>query len=264
MMSYIDAIILGVVQGITEFLPISSSGHLIIVRDIFTISISHVLVFDVLLHIATLFAIFVYFYKDIIAIAREIGRMTLFQKGDTELQQLTWALLIGTLPAGVVGFFFHGFIESVIRNPVVVIYALLFGSGVFIVAEYYARMDTGVTVRNGLGVGLFQVLAFIPGISRSGITIAGGLLHGMNRVDSARFSFLLGIPVIIGAGLKIMLDITEWSVISYQMLAGSFVAFLVGLLSIIFLMRFLRTQKLHMFVLYRIVLAVVLIIFTLS
>ena len=185
MESTIIGLILGFVQGLTEFLPVSSSGHLILARDIFNLSVSNGLFFDVMLHLATGLAVVVYFRNDL--------KQMIFRP--KENQTLWLAIILGTIPAMVFGLFFN---EN-LRDPYIVALALIGGSILFFVAEKFATQDRMLTYGKGAGVGLFQALALIPGVSRSGATISGGLLLGMKRDESAKFSFLLGLPVIFGA-----------------------------------------------------------------
>ena len=269
-MTLLEAIILGVVQGITEFLPISSSGHLILVRDILGVELVGALAFDAVLQLATTLAVILYFRKDVRAVIqtalRKLSRLPVNQKDLTLLQ----ALLIGTVPAVIAGLFLESFMDTVFRSSLLVALVLILGSMLFIYAEwvYYNSVPQNVmTVKKGFQIGLFQTLALIPGMSRSGASIAGGMLLGLSRVEAARFSFLLAIPIMFGAGSKKLIDLIQ-SGDSVPWLAvgiGSLVAFATGMMAIHFLLTFIRRHTLWPFIWYRVILALaVLYIFWLS
>ena len=260
-MNYTEAILLGSIQGITEFLPISSSGHLIAARSVFGIAIPEAIAFDVLVHVSTLAAIMVYFWRDIVRLIREAGIWCCGRTGSLADRRMLTAILVGTVPAALAGFFLEDLIEATVRSPMVVVFALLTGSGIFVLAERIGRSDDRITTGRGLLIGLFQVLALIPGTSRAGITIAGGLFAGLSRVAAARFSFLLGMPIIAGAGLKTALVTEPTAFLAPSMLAGAVTAFVVGIAAIYVLMRFLQQYGLTAFVVYRVAVAVLLFIF---
>lgn len=259
-MSLFESIILGLVQGLTEFLPISSSGHLILVRTLFGVDDAQGLAFDAVLQLASVIAVCVYFFPDIWLLAqtalRKLGRLPVNKKDEV----LLYALLIGTIPAVILGLLLESFMESVFRSPLIVAGVLIAGSVFFMYAEYTyvnkPRMNE-MTIMKGLKIGFFQVLALIPGMSRSGITITGGMMLGLTRIDAARFAFLLAIPVIAGAGGKKLLELivegnaTPW----IPLMAGSFVSFFVSLFAIHFLLSFVKTHSLWPFIWYRIILA---------
>lgn len=255
-----DAIILGIVQGITEFLPVSSSGHLVIVRDIFDLQISSPLAFDAVLHLATLLAVIIYFSKDLWvlmqAILRLLGRLPVNPKDVILLK----ALLIGTIPAGVLGWFGEDIISANFTSAGTTAIVLLLAAFFFVYAEwryYTIPRDEELTLARGWKIGLFQALALIPGFSRSGATIAGGMMVGLSRYEATRFSFLLSIPIIAGAGLKKLLDLfastetVEWG----PLMAGCVVAFVVALLVIHYFIKFIRKYTLWPFVWYTFILA---------
>lgn len=261
-MDFFVAIILGWVQGITEFLPVSSTGHLILIREIFPDStVTAGLAFDAMLHLATTAAILLYFAKDIGIIINSAMRMLGRLPVDDRDRTLIYALGVGTIPAVVLGFLLEGYMDTLFRSPLIVACVLIIGSIIFGYAEYvyaYRRERAVISVRLGWKVGLFQVLALIPGMSRAGITIAGGLILGLSRLEAARFSFLLAIPVMLGGGAKKMLELitqpepVEWVFVG----VGAITAFLVGLSAIHFMMRFMRRNSLWPFIWYRILLAI--------
>lgn len=262
-MNAIDAIILGSIQGIAEFLPISSSGHLILARDVLGLQVPEGLAIDATLQLATGLAVLLYFRHDFLHIVRCALDMLEGRTVSGETRTLLYALMLGTIPAVIAGLYLEETMETVFRSAHLVAWVLLAGSVLFLLAEHAARRVTQykeLTVRTGLIVGLFQTLALVPGLSRSGATIAGGMLLGFSREAAARFSFLLSVPVILGSGAKKLIDLgaadtagNEWIMICL----ASVVAFACGIASIHFLLRFLKTHSLIPFVVYRVALALV-------
>ncbi|MEK9185606.1 MAG: undecaprenyl-diphosphatase UppP [Patescibacteria group bacterium] len=260
-MSFLHAITLGLIQGITEFLPISSSGHLILAREFFGLPIAGSLSFDVFMHLATLLAIVIALWGDIKRLVKDF-----FTEGpSSRSKKVIWALIIGTLPAAIMGYFFGDMLEEIFRNPHYIAYALVAGSIIFFIADKIPKDISdggGVTKLKGLFVGIFQTFALIPGVSRSGITISGGLLFGLSREEAIRFAFLLGIPTILGAGLKVLMDSSNILNFSDPTIwAGFVVAFLSGLLAIRFLIKFLSRHSFNLFIAYRLILAAVILFF---
>ena len=259
-MQLFEAIALGAVQGITEFLPISSTGHLILARALFGVDDSYALAFDAILHLATAAAVIVYFHKDIWLLVqtllRKLSRLPVNEKDLT----LLYALLIGTIPAVLLGLTLESAMESWFRSPLLVAGVLVAGSILFGYAEWvyhHSHQTDEMDTKKGLKIGLFQSLALIPGMSRSGATIAGGMLMGLSRSEAARFAFLLAIPVILGAGSKKLLEliITDTNVAWGVVLIGAVTAFITGLLAIHFMISFVRKHTLWPFIWYRLILA---------
>ena len=248
--STITGLILGFVQGLTEFLPVSSSGHLILVRDILNLSVSNGLFFDVMLHLATGMAVVVYFRNDL--------KQMIFRPKENKILWL--AIILGTIPAMVLGLFF----SEELRYPYVVVLALIGGSILFIIAEKFATQNRMLTLGRGAGIGLFQALALIPGVSRSGATISGGLLLGMKRDEAAKFSFLLGLPIIFGAslleGLR-SIDVFISGELSSGLIVGVITSFLTGMFAIHYLLMFLKNNSLKVFAWYRITLALLILFY---
>jgi len=259
-MDVISAVALGVVQGLTEFLPVSSTGHLILAYELFGIEDENALAFVAVLHLSTLAAVIVYFFSDIWQLInaglRKIGKLPVNERDLVLLQ----ALIIGTIPAVVLGLTLESVMETLLRNPLLVAGALVLGSILFMYAEWRytkTKQSNEMNVKKGLKIGFFQALALIPGMSRSGSAIAGGMLLGLSRVEATRFSFLLAIPIILGAGVKKMLELMEssetvpWLSISI----GAVVAFAVGFIAIHFMLSFVKRHTLWPFIWYRIILA---------
>jgi undecaprenyl-diphosphatase len=244
-------VILGLVQGMTEFLPVSSSGHLILAREVFHLSTENGLAIDAVLQLATVFAVVVYFWSDLWALLTRAQRSTLY------------AIILGTIPAVVLGVFLEGYMETAFRSAELVAYTLIAGSVVLLLAEYVPKPT--VAPRwwlQGIVVGLFQALALVPGMSRSGMTIAGGMFVGLTRSDAARFGFLLSVPILLGSGLKKFADLGTSGVLDSMglpLIAGALVAFVSGLLAIYLLLALVRKTPLTVFVVYRVVLAVLIL-----
>ena len=259
-MDIISAIILGFVQGVTEFLPVSSSGHLILTHAILGIEEKNSLAFDAVLQLATAGAIVVYFFDELYVliqtVMRKLGRLPVNEKDMLFVK----ALLIGTVPAIIAGIFLESYMESTFRNPLLVAVGLILGSFLFIYAEYVYdnNYHTGeINVRTGLKIGFFQMLALIPGMSRSGATISGGMILGLSRSEAARFSFFLALPIIIGSGGKKLLDLISGddTVLLGPLAVGAAVAFAVGLCAIHFMITFVKKHSLWPFIWYRFILA---------
>jgi len=259
-MDIFSGIILGLIQGITEFLPVSSTGHLVLAHTVLGIEDSSSLAFDALLHLATALAVIVYFFDEIFVLVqtvlRKLGRLPVNEKDFLMVK----ALAIGTIPAVVFGLLLESEMENLFRNPILVAVVLVVGSLFFMYAEYVYQnsFHTGeIDTKTGLKIGFFQTLALIPGMSRSGSTIAGGMILGLSRSDAARFSFLLALPVILGAGAKKILELlsshaaVQWLPIGF----GAVTAFIVGLLAIHFMISFVQKHTLWPFIWYRITLA---------
>jgi undecaprenyl-diphosphatase len=265
-MVYLLAIILGLLQALTEFLPISSSAHLILARGVLDFGFADGLTFDVGLHVGTLIAVIVYFHRDIAALIR--GFLSTFRGFDfrnNEYQRLAWYIVVASVPAAVCGFFFETQIELYVRNPNVIVFTLVIGGVLFLVAERFTHQTEkmfSLSMAGALLVGLAQAIALIPGVSRSGITIVAGITQRLKRAEAARFSFLLGTPALAGAGLKKGLDMTsqQFAGGDYAVLAiGLVTAAVFGWLVIKFLLRFLQSHRLDVFAYYRFVLAAVII-----
>ena len=255
-----DAIILGLVQGVTEFLPVSSTGHLVLVRDWLAVEGANALAFDAVLHFATTAAVMLYFRSDIWtllqAALRKLGRLPVNKKDIT----LLYALIIGTIPAAFLGLLLESTINDYLRSPLVVAVVLFCTSIFFMYTEwrYYLKPAHGeITLKSGLLIGMFQAMALIPGMSRSGSTIAGGMLLGLSRYEASRFSFLLAIPITLGVGVKMSLDLlaeggeVDWLLIG----VGATVSFVTALIVIHFFLQFIRKYTLWPFVWYGIILA---------
>jgi undecaprenyl-diphosphatase len=261
----VAALIMGIVQGLTEFLPVSSSGHLIVVPYLLGITDPFILSleFSVMLHIGTLIALLIYFRNEWLRLVpaffaalrdRSLG-------GDPD-RRLAALLAIATVPALVIGFALHD-LENVIREPGPVAVTLVIGAAILWLAERtgrHQRVALDLSFANALAIGGAQAIALIPGISRSGISISAGLFAGLKREEAARFSFLMATPITAAAAAYEVLQAVRGEGVAVQvapLAAGLIASFVFGILAIAVLLRFLRTQSTDVFVVYRVVLAVI-------
>jgi undecaprenyl-diphosphatase len=261
-MDYTQAVVLGIVQGLTEFLPVSSSGHLILVPRVLGWP-DQGLAVDAAVHLGTLGALLAYFRGELLALLS--GALS---------RRLAVALILATVPAGLAGVLFDRLIETHLRSPLIVAAATAFWAVVMWVADRRATPppDTSeplehVGLARALTVGCAQALALIPGTSRSGITITAGLLGGLDRATAARFAFLLGIPITAAAGLVKTVELIRVGLAPGEAgpLAGAvFAAFLSGWVAVWFLVTYLRRRSLCPFVIYRLLLAVAILAVTLG
>lgn len=263
-MEWLQVIVLAVVQGVTEFLPISSSAHLVLV-PVFTDWQDQGLAVDVALHLGTLVAVIGYFRHDI------VGVTTAWFSGFQDRRwnqdgRLGWWILIGTLPVGAAGLLFRDWVAIGLRSPWVIAIALI-GFGLLLAYADWkkrgARTERELNLRDVIWIGCAQALALIPGTSRSGITMTAALLIGLDRAAAARFSFLLSIPVIVLAGglevitlLKLGPDV-DWLIL----LGGTIIAAISAYLTIHYFLAFIARIGMQPFVIYRIVLGLLLIWF---
>ncbi|OAT81656.1 undecaprenyl-diphosphatase UppP [Desulfotomaculum copahuensis] len=254
-MTVFDAIILGIVQGVGEFLPISSSAHLVLVPWLMGWRYEG-LTFDVALHMGTLLAVVVYFWQDWLLLLHD----GLLWRRTTE-GRLFWYLVVATIPGAAFGFLFEKQAETIFRDPLV-IGAMLMAMGVFLYladtrASAYKNLHE-VGLGDGIWIGISQALAIIPGVSRSGITMAAGRLTGMKRETAARFSFLMSTPIILGAGLLQLRHLTPAD-LNAPFYTGVAVSAVVGFISIKFLLQYLNRHSFGLFVWYRLILGAVVI-----
>lgn len=266
----IQALIMGIVQGLTEFLPVSSSGHLVIVPWLFGWDDAFItsLAFSVMLHLGTLVALLVYFRADWVRLV-PAGLATIRDRsfrGDPD-RKLAWLLLAATIPAAVVGFLFNDLFEDTVRQVGLVAVTLVVGGVILWLADHIGARTKGVedvTFPIAIGIGAAQALALIPGISRSGISISAGRFAGLDREAAARFAFLMATPITAGAGLfearKLVSGEAAVDVPIGALVVGMVAALVSGLVAIHFMLRYLRTRSLDIFVWYRFALAAVVVV----
>lgn len=259
----IKAFILGIVQGITEWLPISSTGHLIVIEDFlkFNLSEAFVNVFFVVIQLGSIIAVIVMFFKKLNPIKAD-------KKERSDTINLWFKIAVATIPAGLIGFLFEEQIDKWLYNPITVAAMLIIYGVIFIVLEKRNRASKtndlkDITYKLALGIGIFQMLALIPGTSRSGATIVGAVLLGSSRYVASEFSFFLAIPTMLGASAYKLLKVgiafssLEWMVL----LVGSVTAFVVSLWAIKFLLDYIKKHDFKVFGYYRIALGIIVLLF---
>jgi undecaprenyl-diphosphatase len=263
-MSIFEVILLGIVQGLTEFLPVSSTAHLVVIPRLFGWP-DPGLAYDIALHVGTLAAVLIYFFRDWIHILiNGFGLGSSTSGGDPELRRnrmLLWLLIVGTIPAGVAGLALQKMADSTLRTlPVIGASAIVIGVFMWWADRVGREQKTlgHVSWADSLSIGFAQILAVIPGVSRSGITISAGLLRNLDRSTAARFSFLLSTPIILGAAAKDAWDLLKHKEaippdMQMAFLLGIVVSGITGCLTIAFFLKYLRTRTLTFFVCYRII-----------
>ena len=267
-MDLLQVIILGIIQGLTEFLPVSSSGHLVLAPALFDFE-DQGLALDAILHLGTLLAIIIFFRDDLSKLVHGL----LDRTRDPAHHRLAWYIIWASFPAGLVGLFFGDVIEHELRNPTFVAWNLLVWSLVFLAADRYAAKQKpaaegmhSLSLGQVLFIGCAQAIALLPGTSRSGITIAGGLFTHLSQTTAARFSFLLGTPIILTAGIHKMVHFLSSPANSHtfsalQLAIGLLVSFAVGYLSIKLLLKIVSRAGLIPFIVYRILLGIFILAF---
>jgi undecaprenyl-diphosphatase len=265
LLGLIEAVILGVVQGLTEFLPVSSSGHLLLGQYFLGLDQNRFgLSFDVALHLGTLVAVVSYFWRDLIRMAfaflRSFGHRDLVNDPD---QRLAYIVIASTVPAALIGFVFEGFFENTVRSPWVVVFNFALVGVLFLVAEAagsHSRRAYKLGFGEAFGIGLAQATALVPGVSRSGATITLGLFLGLRREEAARFSFLMSVPIIAAAGGLKVAEVLSSGMSTHEWLlfvTGFVTSAFVGYFTIRFLLEYLTGHSLRIFAYYRFAVAAV-------
>jgi undecaprenyl-diphosphatase len=266
-MDYIQAIILGIVEGLTEFLPISSTGHLTIAEQLMGLSTNDAGVtgFTAVIQMGAIAAVILYFARDIwrIIVAWVTGLFKPDRRGSLD-HRMGWYVIAGSIPIGIVGFALRDVIKNDLRSLWVVAVALIAWSGVMILAERRGRQNRGerdLSLIDAIFVGVLQCVALVPGVSRSGATISAGLFRGLDRVTATRLSFLLSIPALLAAGVFELKDaLGSQGVGVGQTLVGTIVSFVVAYASIAWLLKFVAGNSIVKFVPYRVGLGLLLIV----
>ena len=271
-LSYLDAVVLGIVEGLTEFLPVSSTGHLTIAEKLLGLTVDDpaVTAYTAVIQLGAIAATFLYFAKDIVRLVTAwVGGLVHEERRSHPDYSLAWAVVAGSIPVGIVGFLAKDLITGGLRSLWVVAAALILWSVVMWASERrhdvlarrgVQRGEGLVTVKDGAIIGLVQCLSLIPGVSRSGATISAGLFRGIDRVTATRLSFFMAIPALTAAGLYELKDLHTDVVGVGQMLVGVVVAFLVAYASIAWLIRFVGNHSITTFVWYRVILGAVLLV----
>ena len=264
-MDYWQAIILGVVEGLTEFLPVSSTGHLTIAEKLLGLQVDDpaITAYTAVIQTGAIAAVVLYFWRDIFRIAKAwaVGLVKPELRGTLD-HRMGWYILLGSLPIGVVGLLAKDVITGPLRSLWVVAIALILWSGVMVFAEQRGRQKRGekdLTLRDVLTVGLVQCVALVPGVSRSGATISAGLIVGLDRVTATRLSFFLSIPALVAAGLYELKDALSGDIGVGQTLVGTLVSFVVAYATIAWLLRFVAGHRISLFVPYRVALGLALV-----
>lgn len=270
-METLQAIVLGIIQGLGEFLPISSSGHLVVLPRIFGWT-DQGLAFDVALHFGTLLAILIYFWEDWKKIItksyflKQSGRIVIdrkreFFKADKLKEDMLFIIGLATIPGVLAGLLLEDYAETIFRNPLLVGVTLIFGAIILFYSDRAGKKkidEKDITLKTAFLIGVAQMLAIVPGMSRSGMTISAGLLLGLTRTAAARFSFLLATPIVLGAAIKELPALLEAG-IGADIILGVLAAFVSGYLAIKYMLKYLQKQSYDIFVAYRILLAAVIL-----
>ena len=261
-MQPLQAVILGIIQGLTEFLPVSSSGHLVIFQHLFGLKEPE-LFFDICVHLGTLVAVIIFFRKEIEAIIISISRFVklyfkkkvsfvyIFEDVDTKLAFL---IVVGTIPTAILGLLFHKVADLLFSSVVIVGFMLLLTGALLFSTRWVKNVGESIThfsIKDALIIGLVQGIAIMPGISRSGSTIAIGLFLGLNRETAARYSFLLSIPAILGAAMLSLMDVSTYSAFPLTVsFIGAFTSCIVGYSALRLLVYIVKQGRLHIFAPY--------------
>jgi undecaprenyl-diphosphatase len=265
----LKAAILGIVQGLTEFLPVSSTGHLVLLEEGLDVSQDKFgLTFDAAIHLGTLLAILVYFWTTVVRLLKGWLGSIRARRWDCDADaRLAWLIVIGTVPAALIGFFFENTVEEKLRDPVVVATMLILFSGALVLAEVWGKKRLQASQLGAPGallVGLAQSVALIPGVSRSGITMSAGMLAKLDRQQAAVFAFLLSGPIVAGAGLKQLYDVLKEAregLLGREdllfFIVGFVLAAITGYFTIRFFLAYLQRHSLYPFVVYRVALGVI-------
>lgn len=250
-----QAIILGILQGLTEFLPVSSSGHLVIVPYLLGWPNPEITL-NAMLHLGTLIAIIIYFWTDLWNLAKAAWKSLLTRSLDDHDARLAWGIALGTLPAAVIGFLFEDFFESLFATPKAAAAFLLGTAALLLISEYLSKRKRSLddmTWAHAIYIGLAQTLAIAPGLSRSGSTIAAGLLLGYRREAAARYSFLLSVPIVLGSGLYQVLKLMRAGAGQTPigiLICGLIAAGLTGYVAVAGLLALVKRQSLWPFAVY--------------
>jgi undecaprenyl-diphosphatase len=263
-MGWLEAIVLGIVQGLTEFLPISSSAHQLLVGQLFFGGHDPGAAFTAVTQLGTETAVLIYFFKDIVRIIKHwalalVGKMP---RNDPDAR-MGWFVILGTIPIGVLGLLFEDYIDEQLRNLWITVSLLAGVAIILLIADRFAVTHgtkdlNNLTLRDGLLFGLFQAAALIPGVSRSGGTISGGLFLGYSREAATRYSFLLAIPAIFASGIFKLKDIGAESAVAWgPTITATIIGGVIGFAMVAWLLRYISTHDFRPFVYYRLALAAV-------
>lgn len=264
-LSLLDAGVLGIVEGLTEFLPVSSTGHLTIAEKILGLPIDDkaVTAYTAIIQSGAIIAVVIYFWRDLVTLIAAFFRGLVNASERGHDYRMAWKVGLGSIPIGIVGFLARDLISGSLRNLWVVAFALIGWSVVMVLAERIgsrSRPESALTFTDAFVIGIVQCLALIPGVSRSGASISAGLFRGLDRVAATRISFLLSIPALLGAGLYELKDVSGSDLGVGPMILGIVIAFIVAFASVAWLLRFVAHHPISVFVIYRVALGLLLIV----
>ena len=272
-MSLLQSIILGIIQGLTEFLPISSSAHLVLVPYLlgWKIPADEAFIFNVLVQVSSLAAVIAYFWRDLITILGAwLGGIVHKKPFADPHARMGWLLILATIPAGVFGLLIKDLVEQAFASPVATAIFLFVTAGFLTASEYFSRKNKEVEQLNwkyALWIGVAQAISIFPGISRSGATISGGMVCGLKRTDAARFAFLMSIPILLAAGLLASLDLVKIGGIGDMLpvfIPGFVVSAIVSYLAIRWLLKYLTQRPLYIFAIYCTLLGAIILVLSLA
>lgn len=255
MVTLIEVLILAVVQGLTEWLPVSSSGHLVISQKVLGLNLP--LIYSVMLHVGTLIVVLVVFWKDIAEIIRALVKRDF----ETEEGKLALFIAVGSVPIAIIGFVFYDFFESLFSNLLAVGLALLITGGVLFFSEKRIG-NRKIGILDSLLIGLAQGVTIIPGISRSGVTVATGLLRRVDKAIAFKYSFLLSVPAVIGATVMESRELVVGNVDMVPLFLGAIISMIVGYVSLKLLQKIVMKEKFHLFAYYCWTVGLAIILFT--
>ncbi len=262
-MEILEAFVLGIIQGLTEWLPVSSSGHLVFAQELFGLPAGENLLFDLMVHLGTVLAVCVYFRKELWSILAAVVSRGGRSEQERQLRRLGGMIVVGTVPIAVLGLVISDGVEDLFDLRLVGI-ALLVNAAVLVFAE---RLSSGkkkdVRLVDAVVIGMFQAVAIIPGISRSGFSISGGMVRGLQREMAATFAFLLSVPALLGAFAYGVTTLERYEADAIMLLVGAVTAFAVGLVSIDYLLKAIRAGKFWIFGAYCVAVGMAAIIYTL-
>jgi undecaprenyl-diphosphatase len=261
-MNILTAVIFGLIQGFGEMLPISSSAHLVLFPYLFNLP-DPGLAFDVALHVGSLVAIIGYFWREWIDLAKAAWKLIITRKVTEFNQKLVLLIILASIPGAIFGLLLDNYAESTFRNPILIASTLIIMGAVLYYADHHDKGKKemkDISYKNSITIGLAQALAIIPGVSRSGVTITAGLFEGINKEDVARFSFLMSAPIIAGAALVKVKDLSHAMIVSADFWVALFTSVIASVVAISFLLKLVRKNHFDIFVFYRFFLAAIVII----
>ncbi len=273
-MPILQAIVLGLVQGLTEYIPVSSTAHLLLVPWLlgWHYDPEVTFIFTILIQWGTLVGVIIYFWRDLVAIVKAVISGLIQRKPfGTWDAKLGWFVIVATIPAVIVGLLFKKFFESVFTQPLLIAIVMVAAAGLLIAAERFTKKQRQIESMNAKDaaiIGTWQVLALVPGVSRSSATISGGLFQNFMREPAARFSFLMSIPALLGAGVIALKDLFSSKELLSSLAAPLAIGFLVaavsGYFTIRWLLGFLKSRSMNVFAIYRVVFGVICIVVALT